>query len=246
MNSSNPMLKETIFTDDGQSEEISNKMTFSGTADKTLILTAILLTSGGWTWRVFSVQGVQSLTYYLIAGIIFCLGLSIWTFNHPESANITGPINTVFEGFVLGSITAIFEVEFSGIVIHAAASAVGVLIILVLVYKFRLVRVRLSFWTIIILSVLGLLLANFSTWLLSQIGVKVIYLYETGFVGILIAFLVIAFAALNLILDLNFIEDSIARGARKNLEWFGAFALIVSLAWLYPAIVRFLIRLKPR
>jgi uncharacterized YccA/Bax inhibitor family protein len=246
MNSSNPMLKEAIFMADNQAEGISNKMTLSGIADKTLILTAILLAAGGWTWRVFSVQGVQNLAYYLTAGIIFCLGLSIWAFNRPESANITGPINAVFEGFVLGSITAIFEVEFSGIVIHAAASTVGVLIILILVYKLRFVRVTLSFWTIIILSVLGLLLANFSTWLLSQLGVKVTYLYETGFAGILIAFLIITFAAMNLILDLNFIEDSIARGARKNLEWFGAFALIVSLAWLYPAIVRFLIRLKPR
>jgi uncharacterized YccA/Bax inhibitor family protein len=240
------MLKEAIFTVDSQGEGISNKLTFGGIADKTLILSAILLAAGGWTWRVFSIQGVQSLAYYLIAGIIFCLGSSIWTFNRPESANITGPINAIFEGFVLGSITAIFEVEFSGIVIQAAASTVAVLIILVLVYKFRFVRVARSFRTIVILSVLGILLANLSTWLLSLLGVKVTYLYETGPVGILIAFLIIAFAAMNLILDLDFIEDSIARGARKSLEWFGAFALIVSLVWLYPEIVRFLVRLKRR
>jgi len=246
MHSSNPMLKEAIFKADSQGEGISNKMTFSGIADKTFILSAILLAAGGWTWRVFSIQGVQILAYYLIAGIIFCLGSSIWTLHRPESANITGPINAISEGFVLGSITAIFEVEFSGIVIQAAASTVGVLIILVLVYKFRFVRVARSFRTIIILSVLGILLANLSTWLLSLFGVKVTYLYETGPVGILIAFFIIAFAAMNLILDLNFIEDSIARGARKSLEWFGAFALIVSLVWLYPEIVRFLTRLKRR
>lgn len=246
MNSSNPMLKEAIFKADSQSEGISIKMTLSSIADKTLILAAILLTAGGWTWRVFSVQGVQSLTYYLIAGIIFCLGFSIWTFNRPESANITGPINAIFEGFILGSIAAIFEVEFSGVVIHTVASTAGVLIILILIYKFRFVRVTRSFRTIVILSILGILLSSFSTWLLSLFGVKVTYLYETGFIGILIAFLIIAFAAMNMILDLDFIKDSIAHGARKSLEWFSAFALILSLAWLYLEIVRFLARLKHR
>lgn len=246
MNSSNPMLKEKIFSHDGQETGASEKMTFGGVADKALILCGLLVAAGGWTWKVYSSQGVQSLSYYLIAGIILCLSLSIWTFHHPAHARRVGPVIAISVGFILGCLSAVFEVEFSGVLIQTVAATVAVLIISLLIYKFHLSEISLGLKPVAILSLAGILLANLSTWLLSLLGIKVTYLYETGIIGIIIAFLLVAVSTTITILDINFLDNVITRGSNRSLEWFSASALTISLIWFYLEIVRFLARLKHR
>ncbi len=40
-------------------------------------------------------------------------------------------------------------------------------------------------------------------------------------------------AALNLVLDFDFIETGARSGAPKYMEWYAAFGLMVTLVWLY-------------
>lgn len=246
MNSSNPMLREKIFSSDGRETGASEKMTFGGVADKVLILCGLLIAAGGWTWKVYSSQGVHSLAYYLITGIVLCLALSVWTFHHPEHSRIVGPGIAISIGFILGCLSAVFEVEFSGVLIQTVAATVAVLIISVLIYKFHLSEISLGLKPVVILSLAGILLASISTWLLSLLGIKVTYLYETGVIGIIIAFLLVAVSTTITILDINFLDNVITHGAKRSLEWFGASALTMSLIWFYLEIVRFLARMKHR
>jgi uncharacterized YccA/Bax inhibitor family protein len=58
--------------------------------------------------------------------------------------------------------------------------------------------------------------------------------------------IVVAIAALNLVLDFDFIEQAAERGAPKYLEWYGGFALMVTLIWLYLEILRLLAKLQDR
>ena len=53
-------------------------------------------------------------------------------------------------------------------------------------------------------------------------------------------------AALNLVLDFDFIEQGAERGAPKYMEWYGAFGLLVTLVWLYLEILRLLAKLQER
>ena len=53
-------------------------------------------------------------------------------------------------------------------------------------------------------------------------------------------------AALNLILDFDFIEQGALRGAPKYMEWYAAFGLMVTLIWLYLEIIRLLSKLRDR
>ena len=53
-------------------------------------------------------------------------------------------------------------------------------------------------------------------------------------------------AALNLILDFDLIESGSQQGAPKYMEWYGAFALMVTLIWLYIEILRLLSKLRSR
>ena len=56
----------------------------------------------------------------------------------------------------------------------------------------------------------------------------------------------VVLAALNLVLDFDFIEDGVRRGAPRYMEWYGAFGLLVTLIWLYLELLRLLARLGSR
>ena len=57
---------------------------------------------------------------------------------------------------------------------------------------------------------------------------------------------VVIIAALNLVLDFDFIEEGSEKGAPKYMEWYGAFGLLVTLIWLYLEILRLLAKLNSR
>ena len=57
---------------------------------------------------------------------------------------------------------------------------------------------------------------------------------------------VVVIAALNLVLDFDFIENGVEQGAPKYMEWYAAFGLMVTLVWLYLEILRLLSKLQSR
>ena len=62
--------------------------------------------------------------------------------------------------------------------------------------------------------------------------------------GIVISLVVVCVAALNLILDFDFIEKGVQRGLPRYMDWYGGFGLIVTLVWLYLEMLRLLARLR--
>jgi len=67
-----------------------------------------------------------------------------------------------------------------------------------------------------------------------------------GALGIGFSLFVVVIAALNLVLDFDFIENGAAQGAPKYMEWYAAFGLMVTLVWLYIEILRLLAKLADR
>jgi uncharacterized YccA/Bax inhibitor family protein len=55
---------------------------------------------------------------------------------------------------------------------------------------------------------------------------------------------IVAIAALNLVLDFDFIERGSEQNLPKNFEWYGAFGLLVTLVWLYIELLRLLAKLR--
>ena len=62
--------------------------------------------------------------------------------------------------------------------------------------------------------------------------------------GIGISLLIVGVASFNLLLDFDFVEKAVAAGAPRNMEWFGAFSLMVTLVWLYLELLRLLAMLR--
>ena len=77
-------------------------------------------------------------------------------------------------------------------------------------------------------------------------GVSVPLIHSSGTWGILFSLFVVVIAALNLVLDFDFIETGVERGAPKYMEWYGAFGLLVTLVWLYLEILRLLAKMQSR
>ena len=68
----------------------------------------------------------------------------------------------------------------------------------------------------------------------------------SSIVGIGFSIIVILIAALNLIIDFDFIERGAQNMLPKDFEWYGAFGLMVTLVWLYLEILRLLAKLQDR
>ena len=81
---------------------------------------------------------------------------------------------------------------------------------------------------------------------LSFFGIQVPLIHSNGLIGILFSVFVVVLAALNLVLDFDFIERGVSHGAPKHMEWYGAFGLLVTLVWLYLEILRLLSKLRSR
>ena len=92
----------------------------------------------------------------------------------------------------------------------------------------------------------GILLVYLATMILGLFGVQIPLIHGSGPVGILFSLFVVVIAALNLVLDFDFIEGGAAQGAPRYMEWYAAFGLMVTLIWLYIEILRLLAKLRGR
>jgi uncharacterized YccA/Bax inhibitor family protein len=161
-------------------------------------------------------------------------------------AGVTGPIYALLEGLFLGGISAIFEARYPGIVIQAVSLTFGTLLVLLVAYTSRVIRPSENFKLGIVAATGGIALIYMASFVLGLFGVSMPYIHDNGLIGIGFSLFVVVIAALNLVLDFDFIENGASQGAPKYMEWYGAFGLMVTLIWLYIEILRLLAKLRRR
>ena len=81
---------------------------------------------------------------------------------------------------------------------------------------------------------------------LRDAGLPVMDVTNASMTSIGFSVFVIIIAAMNLVIDFDFIEEGAEKGAPKYMEWYGAFGLMVTLIWLYLEILRLLAKLNSR
>lgn len=247
MRTANPALNDRAFRDAsiGSFEE---RMTIEGTVNKTGLLLICAIATAAWTWHLFmqskDVTVVGPLTLVgAIGGLVFAL---ITVFKKTW-APFTAPIYALLEGLVLGGVSAMFEVRFPGIAIQAVSLTFGTLVVLLLVYRARLIPVTQNFRLGVVAATGGIFFVYLITMVLGFFGIHFgSSIYGNGIVGIGFSIFVVIIAALNLVLDFDFIERGAQSGAPKYMEWYGAFGLMVTLIWLYFEILRLLAKSRQR
>lgn len=245
MESQNPVLKSKYFQP-GAIVDTSTVMTVQGTALKTLFLLALVGLAGAFSWSQYSAGNWAILVPLIIAGLLGGLVIALVMVFKTEWAPFLAPAYAVFEGLAIGAISAFFDTAYPGIVIQAVLLTFGVLFAMLFLYLSRLIKVTPGFRTGVILATFGIGLAYLATFVFSLFGIRIPFIHQTGWVGIAISLVTVIVAALNLLLDFDFIERAAESGAPKRLEWFASFGLIVTLIWLYLELLWLLGRLRSR
>ncbi len=107
-------------------------------------------------------------------------------------------------------------------------------------YKVQIIKVTQRFRAIVLAATVGIALAYLISFILNLFGVNMGFILGGGSFGLIISLVVVAVAALNLVLDFDFIEKGTEAGLPSFFEWYGAFGLMVTLIWLYIEILRLL------
>lgn len=251
MRSGNPALKESTFLDLNSGNVVrgaGTAMTLNGTVNKTAFLLVLTLAGALYAWNLFfASNGTANLMPYILVGAIGGFVVAMVTIFKKTWAPVTAPLYAGLEGIFIGAISAMFELKFPGIVMQAVGLTFGTLAVLLMAYRSGLIKVTENFKLGVVAAtgaIFLLYLVNMGMRLFGFEGMG--FIHDSGWLGIGFSAVVVVIAALNLVLDFDFIEQGVEQNAPKYMEWYAAFGLLVTLIWLYLEMLRLLSKLQSR
>jgi uncharacterized YccA/Bax inhibitor family protein len=243
MRSGNPALTADTFAK-YRAVPGAERMTLGGTVNKTALSLVILLVAASYVWNRGAAD--PSLGAWIMVSVVAGLVVALVTVFKQTWAPFTTPVYAVLEGVALGGISVVFQARYPGIVSQAVFLTFGTLGALLVAYRSGVIRATENFKLGVVAATGGIALLYLLSFVLGFFGVSVPLIHSSGTFGILFSVFVVVIAALNLVLDFDFIEQGVERGAPKHMEWYGAFGLLVTLVWLYLEILHLLAKLQSR
>ena len=258
MRSSNPALNDSTFEKaaqewappTGQPHEIdaSDRMTFGGTLTATAVLLVLLVAAGAVGWmsvdRPTNEFDTLSIPGWFWLPLLGGLGVAFLTVFKPHLARFTAPLYAVLQGLVVGTISAIYDYQFSGIVLQAVGLTIGVIGIMLFLYATRIIKVTEKLRMGIVAATGAVFLIYIVSMIANLFGADVPYIHDNGLIGIGFSLAVVGIAAFNLLLDFDLIEAGVAKGAPSYMEWYASFGLLVTIVWLYLEMLRLLSKIR--
>jgi uncharacterized YccA/Bax inhibitor family protein len=233
--SGNPAFTRN-FSSQSSSIPLAERMTLDGAVNKTGILLALCFAGAAVGWNIPFLG--------LPAGILGFILAMVTIFRSPAKAGSTAPLYSLSQGIFLGAITMVFEAQYPGIAIQAIGLTFGILASLLFCYKSGIIKPTENFRLMVFSATAGIALLYLVSFIMSFFGSGIGFLHSNGPLGIAVSAGIVAIAALNLVLDFDFIEEGAEAGLPKYMEWYGAFSLMVTLVWLYMEILRLLSKLR--
>ena len=248
MKTSNPAFGgDTFQTQYGGAIDVSARMTLNGTVNKTGILLLCVMGAASWTWYLFTQShDMSAVAPYMMLGGFGGFILAMVTIFKKQWAPVTAPAYALCEGLFLGGISAVFELRYPGIALQAICLTFGTLLALLLAYSSGLIRATKKFQIGVMAATGGIALFYLFQMVMGFFHVQFMAVNGSGVIGIGFSVIVVIVAALNLVLDFAYIEQGVNAGAPKYMEWYGGFALLVTLVWLYLEILRLLTKINQR
>lgn len=239
---SNPVFNVQAFERAQNSARAVQPMTLQGTINKSFLLLFICLLGAMFGWQnPFLIA--KALWVFLIGGFVLAMCISF----KPQVAPLLAPVYAFLEGLCLGIISLAFNKEFPGIVLQAVFVTLAVFLVMLTLYKTRIIQASRGFVIGVLSATCGVALFYLVCWVLMLCGVNVSFLTGSSPIAIGINLLICAIAAANLILDFNFIDKMTGSYvAPKYMEWYAGFGLLVTLVWLYLEILKALAKSRRR
>lgn len=246
MRTSNPSLNGDTFAK-SISGEAAGVMTIQGAVNKSFILILCAMLTASVVWIQYFNPVNQGIVFPLmIGGAIGGFIVALVTIFKKTWAPVTAPMYALLEGLFLGGLSAFMEATYSGIVVNAVALTMGTLLCLLMAYKSRLISATENFKLGVVAATGSIAVIYLISFIMGLFGTSMPYIHDSGLIGIGFSLFVVVIAALNLVLDFDFIEEGSEAGAPKYMEWYAAFSLLVTLVWLYIEILKLLAKLRKR
>ena len=243
--SGNPSLNDRVFGSQPRPAFGEERMTLQGAINKSFLLLVALLAGAIWPWSQYLTTGDASvvgtpLLVGALGGFILAMIISF-------KANLAPVLSVPYaalEGLALGSISALLERRYPGIAIQAVGLTFAVFAVMLVAYKLNIIRATERFRAIVVGATGAIALVYIVSMVLGFFHVAVPLLNSSSPLGIVVSLVIVGVAALNLILDFDFIESGAAQGAPRYMEWYAAFGLLVTMVWLYLEILRLLSKMR--
>jgi len=223
---------------------IGESMTFRGTLNKFGFLLLMLIGTAFYTWNAY--YGGQEPQGYILTGALGGLAIGFIIAFKQSWAPYLAPAYALFEGLLLGALSAVMEHAYNGIVMQAVVLTFGTVIAMYLLHAFRIIQATERFRTVLITATMGIAFFYLIAFIMGFFGIRIPFLHEGSVWGILFSLFVVCIAALNLILDFDRVEQGVSLGAPRHMEWYCAFGLLVTIVWLYIEILRLLAKVSSR
>ena len=236
----NPILNENYAAQERVLQ--GEPMTVNGTIQITAFLGLLLVASAAFCWSRFTLGYTDMMLTAggAIVGFILALVIAF------TRVKYLIPVYAACEGLFLGGISASFEASYPGIVSQAVAGTFAALFSMLILYRAKLIQCTDKFRSVIFIATCSIAVLYLINFIGHFFHYAVPVINSSSNFGIAFSIIVVIIAALNLIIDFDFIE----RGARnmlpKDMEWYGAFGLMVTIVWLYLEILRLLAKLQDR
>lgn len=246
MRTSNPALTTRAFTD-VRRDPAAPPMTLEGTVNKAAFLLFLVVVPAAWVWTLVRTAFDPAVAGpWVLGGTVGGLVAAVITIVKKEWSPVTAPVYAALEGLALGGLSALLETKYPGIVTQAVALTFGTLAALLVAYRSGLIRATEKFKLGVVAATGAIALYYLVGLGLSLFGIAMPFLQGSGTASLVVSGVIVVVAALNLVLDFDFIESGVAAGAPKYMEWYGAFGLMVTLVWLYIEILRLLAKVRSR
>jgi uncharacterized YccA/Bax inhibitor family protein len=244
MRTSNPALSAKTFTD-VRRDPSAPPMTLEGTVNKAAFLLFLVVVPASWVWSQVRLDPAVA-TQWILIGALGGLGVALVTIFKKEWSPLTAPVYAALEGLALGGLSALLEAKYPGIAMQSVGLTFATLAAMLLAYRSGLIRPTERFKLGVVAATGAIALYYLVGLGLSFFGVTMPFLQGNSTASIVVSGIIVIVAALNLILDFDFIDTGVRDGAPKYMEWYGAFGLMVTLVWLYLEILRLLAKTRGR
>jgi len=243
----NPALSKEVFIKAGRAASDTEAMTVGGTVNKTFFLLLLLILAAAYIWRRFyAMPDASGLAPWILVGAIGGFILALIIVFKKRTATYLSPVYVILQGLAIGGLSKLMEIRYPGIVIQAVALTFGTLLVLLAAYKSGLIKATENFKLGVVSATGAVALIYIATFVLGFFGINMPYIHDSGTIGIIFSIVVVIIAALNLVLDFDFIESGAENRTPKFMEWYAAFGLMVTLIWLYLEILRLLAKSRSR
>ena len=240
----NPALNPEYFRS-GMSAE---RMTLDGTINKTLGLLGLIAVTGVLAYSI-SMESPAMAPLMMFGGMIGGLIMAlIIMFVRPAQPQVLIGMYALLEGLLIGAFSFFVENYYlggnEGVVFQALIATAAVFVTMLTLYRFRIIRPTEKYILAVVSMTGAIMMVYLVNFIMSFFGTGIPFLHSSGPIGIGISILFTGVAALFLIIDFGMIENGVRLGAPKNMEWYGAFGLVMTLIWLYIEMLKLIAKLR--